>query len=114
MLSGITPFVFSADSPPTDPKGLLMAEKIAENTPTTAADTPTVIATFVGLGTQTSCRMFDVDGGVVVGVGLEVGLAVGLEEAVGLGDEDAAEESDMTETVPSALFVTNTSPLPES
>ena len=64
--------------------------------------------------------MLVADDGAVVGVGLEVGLGVELGEAVGVGEvtglavEDVAEESDMTETVPSALFVTNTSPLPES
>ena len=66
MLSGITPFVFSLASPPTSPKGLLIAAKSNETAPITAADTPTAATVLIGLGTQICCAMFDVDEGAAV------------------------------------------------
>jgi hypothetical protein len=45
---------------------LLNAEKITEIIPKTTADTPTVTATFVGLGTQICCARLGDDAGPVV------------------------------------------------
>ena len=127
MLSGITPFVFSAADPPTLPSGLLIVANIAANTATTAVDPPTAKAVFSGLGTQTlwtapgedDALGVEVASGLEEGLGLDVELAVEVAEAVELGEPDEVrldevevmEESGITVKVPPERLVTSSSPL---
>ena len=107
-LSGSMSLVFSPSEPPTFDRGSLIAEKISETIPITAADIPTVITVLVGFGTQTCCNTSvepdceGVDGGVVVACEELLGVdGEGETNAEGLAEGDALEASEITESVPS-------------